>query len=185
MPRRSSVADLCELCGILTINGPQPVTVRDFMNYLIYVEHSAENLQFYLWYKDYVKRFHDANTDDISLAPEWTQSMEDEVITRIRKEQSEKVRPSPATDSMFTGTGFEKAAVEIPQSPTNPFNAASRSSQGESEAGSVFNSSQSMPSDGTNYKAQAADAFQAAGVKLPCEHRRFCPNPYSIEPQDY
>lgn len=26
----------------------QPMTVRDFMNYLVYVEHAAENLQFFL-----------------------------------------------------------------------------------------------------------------------------------------
>merc|ERR1712169_125664 len=34
-----------------------PMTVRDFMNYLIYIEHSAENLQFFLWYRDSAKGF--------------------------------------------------------------------------------------------------------------------------------
>ncbi|KAK6437152.1 hypothetical protein LTR95_006647, partial [Oleoguttula sp. CCFEE 5521] len=30
-----------------------PCTTRDFMNYLKYIEYSAENLQFFLWYRDY------------------------------------------------------------------------------------------------------------------------------------
>ena len=54
----------------------QPMTTRDFMNYLVYVEHAAENLQFYLWYKDYEKRFEAARKTDTSLAPEWTQTMQ-------------------------------------------------------------------------------------------------------------
>ncbi|UKZ47511.1 hypothetical protein TrVGV298_001730 [Trichoderma virens] len=67
-----------------------PMAIRDFMNYLVYVEHGAENLQFYLWFKNYEKRFAEAKTSDIALAPEWTQAMEDEVVAKARKEHFEK-----------------------------------------------------------------------------------------------
>lgn len=42
------------------------------MNYLKYVEYNAENLQFYLWYRDYCKRFSELPALQKVLAPEWT-----------------------------------------------------------------------------------------------------------------
>ncbi|KAK4151330.1 fumble-domain-containing protein [Chaetomidium leptoderma] len=86
-----------------------PCTIRDFMNYLLYVERSAENLQFFLWNRDYATRFAAAKTTDISLAPEWTQTMEDEAVARIRKEHAEKTRKAPkGVVDFFKGTDFEK-----------------------------------------------------------------------------
>src|SRR3954469_11665793 len=41
------------------------------MDFLVYVEHNAENLQFYLWYKDYVRRFEALPEKDRALSPEW------------------------------------------------------------------------------------------------------------------
>ena len=88
------------------------MTVRDFMNYLIYIEHSAENLQFFLWYKDYVKRFGNADTTDLHLSPEWTQAMEDEVVTRLRKDNAEKMRPEPAAAAeLFKGTDLYRTLI--------------------------------------------------------------------------
>jgi hypothetical protein len=84
------------------------------MNYLIYIEHSAENLQFFLWYRDYARRFASANTADLALAPEWTQTMEDEAVGRIRKEHAEKVRKArkPAA-GIFKGTDFDNGSVTV------------------------------------------------------------------------
>jgi len=39
--------------------------------YLLHVEHCAENLQFFLWYKDYVKRFDTLPESEKALAPEY------------------------------------------------------------------------------------------------------------------
>lgn len=146
------------------------MTVRDFMNYLVYVEHSAENLQFYLWYKDYVKRFNEASTSDISLAPEWTQTMEDEAVAKIRKDQAEKMRATPEAAAIFRGTDFEKLAPEMPENAANPFHTPPRSSNGGSDSGSIFTASRSLPTATTGtYKSHAADAFHSAGAKLPCK----------------
>jgi hypothetical protein len=41
------------------------------MAYLTYIEHSAETLQFYLWYLDYTKRFRQLPPSEKSLSPEW------------------------------------------------------------------------------------------------------------------
>lgn len=41
------------------------------MDYLVYVSHDAENLQFYLWLQDYTKRFYAAPRSEQVLSPPW------------------------------------------------------------------------------------------------------------------
>ena len=48
-----------------------PCSIQDFMDYLVYVAHDAENLQFYLWLEDYTQRFEAAAMSDKCLSPEW------------------------------------------------------------------------------------------------------------------
>ncbi|KAK7514999.1 regulator of G protein-like protein [Phyllosticta citriasiana] len=48
-----------------------PCTLRDFMDYLVYVTHDAENLQFHLWLQDYRQRFNALKPERKALAPEW------------------------------------------------------------------------------------------------------------------
>ena len=147
------------------------MTVRDFMNYLIYVEHSAENLQFYLWYKDYANRFRDASTADIALSPEWTEAMEDDAVAKIRREHTEKIRPSPEAAAIFRGTDFEKPGLELPDNTGgNPFGTPPHSSNGGSDHDSIFTAHNSMPTVHTgSHKSQAAEAFQSTGARLPCK----------------
>ncbi len=132
------------------------------MNYLIYVERSAENLQFFLWYRDYVKRFKEANTSDIGLAHEWTQAMEDEASTRIQKEHMEKLRKEPEAAQIFKGTDFDRKGAE----------------GGVFESKDPFSTPPITPGDqesaysgshGTSYNSQAGEAFVQAGAKQPCE----------------
>src|SRR5687767_9816905 len=93
------------------------------MNYLMYKEHSAENLQFYLWHQDYVERFHKAPASDLALAPEWTKAKEDEVSAMIKKEAHERVRNAPPVAAgIFKGTDFEmKPAESVTFDTPNPF----------------------------------------------------------------
>jgi hypothetical protein len=157
------------------------MTVRDFMNYLIYVEHSAENLQFYLWYKDYVRRFSEAKTADLALAPEWTQTMEDDTIARLRRDRVDRMKPEAQAAKIFEGTDFAKPSSERrphETSGSNPFSTPPRtpyrgSSDRESEY-ALSTPASSVPT--SNYKTQAADAFYHAGVRQPCKYPRemFC-----------
>lgn len=134
------------------------------MNYLLYIEHAAENLQFFLWYQDYVKRFNDAFTSDTLLSPEWTQAMEDETAARIQKDTVERLKKEPKTiTAIFKGTDFEKGAAEIAVTeimdpfPTPP------ATPSDDDATSLLSGSQAP-----NYQIQAQDAFDAAGVTQPC-----------------
>lgn len=147
------------------------MTVRDFMSYLIYVEHAAENLQFYLWFKDYEKRFNTNPTTDVRLAPEWTRAMQDVTILKIRKEQADKMRKEPAAAAIFKGTDFEKKPTAQDRSMSgtiDPFSTPPSSSKGD-EA-SIFSATNTMNSlNATSYTSQATDAFQTAGTQQPCK----------------
>ncbi|KAH7304908.1 hypothetical protein B0I35DRAFT_414131 [Stachybotrys elegans] len=141
-----------------------PMTVRDFMNYLVYVEHAAENLQFYLWYNDYKKRFDQSTSSDMALAPQWTQAMQEETIAKIRKENVDKRRKEPNAEAF--GAEFEKVAREAITESGNPFNTPPHSSSGNEHSSSL--SYHRAPSThASSYKSQAADAFATAGAKQP------------------
>ncbi|KAH8677318.1 hypothetical protein BX600DRAFT_122469 [Xylariales sp. PMI_506] len=49
----------------------QPCSLNDFMDYLVYVEHGAECLQFFLWYCDYIERWSRLPQDEKDLSPAW------------------------------------------------------------------------------------------------------------------
>ena len=46
-------------------------SLEDFMGYLLYVSHDAENLQFYLWLQDYTRRFDQAPKSEQIFSPMW------------------------------------------------------------------------------------------------------------------
>ena len=43
--------------------------MTEFVDYLVYVQEEAEDLQFYLWLQDFEKRFNDLPEDRKSLSP--------------------------------------------------------------------------------------------------------------------
>lgn len=153
----------------------QPCTVRDFLNYLIYIEHSAENLQFFLWLRSYNERFHAARTSDIALAPEWTQELQDETFSKLQKEHRDGLKRDPTiVAGVFKGTDFEKRGNAAPQMlagkltfpDSNPFCTPPQTPQNERAASSLGGSESSIA-----YRTQANEAFAAAGIKAPCKLR--------------
>jgi L-rhamnose mutarotase len=138
------------------------MTVRDFMNYLIFIEHSAENLQFFLWYRDYERRFRDADTSDKSLAPEWTQEMEDEVLANINKAVADNVKESPEAAEIFKGTDFENPG-DTAFYASDPFTTPPRTPDCNDHGSTVYSS------QATTFHSQAQDTYAAAGSKQPCK----------------
>lgn len=142
------------------------------MNYLIYVELSAENLQFFLWHRDYVQRFNSATTSDIALAPEWTQDEQNETFNKLQKDHRDGLKRDPAnTAAIFKGTDFEKSGAMSPTtmdkaipifSSNNPFNTPPRTPNGDTM--SEFTGQNAMA-----YRSQAHEAFASAGTRAPCK----------------
>lgn len=154
------------------------MTIRDFMNYLIYIEHAAENLQFFLWYKDYVKRFEAASATEKALAPEWTQAMQDDVVTKIRKAHVDKMKSEPQAAAIFKGSDFDKNARDVVPPPkastydSTPFHGRPRTGTTATDKDSTYPSSAAPSTFAPSYKSQAADAFHSAGAKQPCKPPR-------------
>lgn len=152
----------------------QPCTVRDFMNYLIYIEHSAENLQFLLWYRSYLERFPKANTADLDLAPEWTQEMQDDAFAQLQQEHRAGMKRDPAhVAALFKGTDFDKNSKKNSSAGGFP------SSFGDDTGGDPFatppqtawsSGDVSTPGSTTfTYRKEASDAFAAHDIKAPCQ----------------
>lgn len=151
-----------------------PVTTREFMDFLVYIEHDAENLQFYMWYKDYVKRWDALPEGEKRLAPEWTIEQAQQVRNEIMAEkQSGKLGNSEAAQ-VLKGTDFENRVKKNGDAP-NPFNTPPRtpseSNQGrESMAPSTVGWSEdgsTLGSSMQNHQKKSANAFEEVGAQQP------------------
>ena len=143
------------------------------MNFLIYIEHSAENLQFYLWYCDYVNRFSELPESDRVLSPPWSTEQVDTEMSQVPVLSKKKLSPEVA--AAFQGTDFDpKSKGSISILGPNPFNTPPRTPRGETEsleppstAGFSDNGS-TLPSGPQSYHKSSAAAFDSAQHLQPC-----------------
>ncbi|KAH7116724.1 hypothetical protein B0J11DRAFT_99362 [Dendryphion nanum] len=142
-----------------------PCTTRDFMNYLKYIELAAENLQFYLWFHDYTKRFNELPEVDRSLSPAWVQDSTD------GDNQTRQKRLNPETAAIFKGTDFaEGAKIQDAEksAPSNPFftppHTPNDESKREGDSFDSYDASSSTPGR-TDHAQRTSGAFQSAGLK--------------------
>ena len=86
------------------------------MNYLVYIEYSAENLQFFLWYRDYVKRFNELPRSERTLAPEWTaEQAEAETLTsQATAAAATQIPISKEAAAILNGSDFVVPSVTSP-----------------------------------------------------------------------
>lgn len=149
------------------------MSVRDFMNYLLFVEYSAENLQFYLWHRDYVQRFAQAPRSDLALAPQWTRAMEEETVSRLQREAAEdKRRVCTGAAEMFKGTDFDKKRPIETVTEIDPFSPRATTSYSNKE--SIYALS-SMASNTSTLRSPTSEAFASVGAKTPCKHSQASP----------
>lgn len=168
--------------------GIQPCTTRDFMNYLIYIEYAAENLQFYLWHRDYVKRFSALPPNERALAPEWTveQAEAELLVNQTTTATGPKIISREAA-AVFKGTDFAPSTAIIapptpsmvdlknsdpfntpPRTPTADLAAEGRNSPAPSDLG--WGEDESIRVPAKSYQKRAACAFAEADLKWqPCK----------------
>ncbi|KAI9875596.1 MAG: hypothetical protein M1830_008221 [Pleopsidium flavum] len=156
-----------------------PCTTRDFMNYLIYIEHAAENLQFFLWYRDYSKRFSELPDGERVLAPEWTTAQAEAEALASQTNAAGLKKISPETVAVFTGTDFAPGGKpSFVEFAGNPFNTPPRtppvdkdgfapSEYGWSDDGSTLRSSNK------SFAKKAAGAYEGADLKW---------QPFTVQP---
>ncbi|EKG18046.1 Regulator of G protein signaling superfamily [Macrophomina phaseolina MS6] len=158
-----------------------PCTLREFLNYLKYIELSAENLQFYLWYRDYVKRFEALPESEKTLSPEWTIEQAD-AEAHAAQPQVRKKKASPEAAAAFQGTDFSDVPKTADSDRANPFwdNAArtpsEHSKNDTTDAASEhsgFDWPKSLSNSTVNHCEATKDAFESAGEKF---------QPFTIQP---
>lgn len=142
------------------------------MDFLKYIEHSAENLQFYLWFKDYIKRFEDLPANERALSPEWTQAQEEAEVANFRSQLKEKPLAVEA-NAILRSQDMAPASGSSHSERRNPFG----DSQAELEEKTSLESA-GRPQTGvpgtigtvrTNWSGDASAAFEDAGCKFqPC-----------------
>jgi hypothetical protein len=146
------------------------------MEYVYHVERNAENLQFFLWYRDYVKRFDALPEKERSLAPEWTMdAAEAQALASQTNGVGKRVNPEIA--AMLKGTDFgPKPKVTASDVTGNPFNTPPRTPANEKEStgpasdtGWSDDVSTVKDSRYHNLPAKAAGAFQTSELLQPCK----------------
>lgn len=147
------------------------------MNYLIYIEFAAENLQFFLWHRDYVKRFAELPPNERALAPEWTaEQAEAEALANQTSACAPKIVSREAA-AVFKGTDFAPpTASTVELRNGDPFDTPPRTPTAEareictpSDAGWGDNSSV-MRSPTKSFQQTTANAFAEADLKWqPCK----------------
>lgn len=107
----------------------QPCTLDDFMQYLVHVSHDAENLQFWLWLQDYIKRFFVIPPSEQVLSPPWVVA---DVVCTPAKVQETPSSPSRKQNSGAAGKvpGLESLGDTKPSGVAPPFNMDSLLSAG-------------------------------------------------------
>lgn len=131
------------------------------MNYLKYIERSAENLQFFLWYRDYCARFGQLPDYEKRLSPEWTKT-DAEII----------VKPGPRKASVAITELFKDTTFADEKSPitdrVDPFNTPPISPSFDDSSSSIDRTT--LGTTIASPEPSSERAFDSAGVKLmPCE----------------
>ncbi|EMC94694.1 hypothetical protein BAUCODRAFT_556835 [Baudoinia panamericana UAMH 10762] len=155
-----------------------PCTVRDFMNYLKYIEHSAENLQFFLWYRDYCARWEKLPESQKVLSSVWSvQQAESDASGNATRQK----RLEPHIAAVLKDTEFADGSLRPPSDKADPFGTPEKSSvdekrDGVSEYGSSTGDEKTWASS-NDHKSTASQAFDDAGMKW----KPFTTQPYRSE----
>ncbi|RMD42656.1 hypothetical protein DV735_g2471, partial [Chaetothyriales sp. CBS 134920] len=146
-----------------------PVTTRQFMDFLVYIEHSAENLQFYLWYRDYVRRFFQLPEHLQKLSPEWTDGHTQAERNACEKEKTAKSL-APEASNMLKGTDFDPSAkphlTDSSHGP-NPFSTPPRTPSGNDRDSWAASSLPWSENTSVEHTKKTAQAFNEADVLQP------------------
>lgn len=164
------------------------------MNYCLYIEHTAENLQFYLWLRDYTSRFEKASASEKVLSRPWTAEEQEATMKKVRFEAQEAARarmtggrtlksPVVQVDEVNSTSGGKGNPFVTPP-PTGDSNAVNQAQRDATPWESQFRvasptspvaGSVASPSNadsmitGVSAATIASETFASAGLAEPCK----------------
>jgi len=141
------------------------------MNYLKYIEHSAENLQFYLWFRDYCARWEQLPQSEKALSSIWTQAQQIEADASARDSvRLQKVSPEAA--AVFKDTSFANGGPRVTVDKVDSFDNPSKTSEDEKQdvmSEYCSSSNDQTLASSTAHRSIADKAFADAGLRKPCK----------------
>lgn len=144
------------------------------MKYLTYVEHAAENLQFYLWLRDYAERFDKLSANEKALSPKVPARIMD--LHPGPKAHSPGARPgnyvAKLLSEAFPGRNPASRLAILSPTKANPFDTPPQtpaspgvsSYELEHTAIAPFSLSESASLNKIDHKEVASEAFQSVGM---------------------
>jgi len=139
------------------------------MNFLKYIELSAENLQFFLWFRDYSKRFNELPESEKALSPVWAGD---------KSNGEPKTGPKAINHeaaAILKGTDFanDAKASDSEKAGSNPFFTPPRTPTSvERETQSFDTYEDSFVGGRVDHSKRADGAFESVGLKW--KPRKFC-----------
>ncbi|KAM0133159.1 hypothetical protein ACHAP3_006088 [Botrytis cinerea] len=137
-----------------------PMTVREFMNYLEFIEHAPENLQFFLWFRDYTSRFEKSKPCNPFSTPPATASSERQASSSSECQNDSAVGfDDAAYDKRPMTTLAVKTTIDSPPRVTAPWETGF-----DKEAKSLM---EVRPAAQDSYSSIAQQTFSRAGIPIP------------------
>ncbi|KAL8708872.1 MAG: hypothetical protein Q9220_006328 [cf. Caloplaca sp. 1 TL-2023] len=135
------------------------------MDYLVYVSHDAENLQFWIWLQSYTQRFYAAPLTEQSLSPPWS------AVDGLQAPGNDQgQRPKTADKSKQFGVSEYEVNFDQHEPPTSP--------QGYM---SPMSDKQSFISGTANTARSAADSVEDANAQVGLKWQSFTIQPFRSE----
>ncbi|KAL9598753.1 MAG: hypothetical protein Q9219_004311 [cf. Caloplaca sp. 3 TL-2023] len=150
--------------NILQNKALPPCTLQDFMDYLVYVSHDAENLQFWIWLQSYTKRFYAASASERALSPPWS------AVEGLQPAGTDPNQPPRTADKSKVGVSEYEVNFdqqEPPMTPTGPM--------------SPQFDKQSFISGMANTTRSAADSVEDANAQVGLKWQSFTIQPFRSE----
>ncbi|TGO28567.1 hypothetical protein BPAE_0026g00570 [Botrytis paeoniae] len=142
-----------------------PMTVREFMNYLEFIEHAPENLQFFLWFRDYTSRFDKSNPSNPFSTPPATASSEHQASGSSEYQNDSAVGFDAVDDKRPMATRIIKTTINSPPQVMAPWETGF-----DKEGGSLM---EVRPAAQDSYRSIAQQTFSRAGIQIPDINLRY------------
>lgn len=135
------------------------------MNFLKYIELSAENLQFYLWFRDYSKRFEDLPASEKALSPLWVGEKPAAPDAKVSK----AINADAAAILSNSDFASDPKIDESEKGGSNPFFTPPRTPNSGNDrvdgAKSFDSYDDSLATGKVDHSKRASGAFESAGLK--------------------
>ncbi|KAL8638955.1 MAG: hypothetical protein Q9228_003942 [Teloschistes exilis] len=136
-----------------------PCTLQDFMDYLVYVSHDAENLQFWIWLQRYTAKFYALPPSEQALSPPYS------APEAIQPTGNEVSQPPRTTEKPRFGVSEYEVNFDQQEPPMTPAGAMSPQFDKQSFLSGIATTNRSVVDSVEDANAQAGLKWQSFTIQ--------------------